>query len=128
MATNAHIGYIENNKITYTYLHYDGYPSHAGKILYEEYNNINKIKELIELGYLESIDSGEVVAFHRDKGHDFDHVKPETTNSLNEFTTCEFNYLFNVEFKRWTFFTNLGEFDLGYEYNNDFIPDDSILE
>lgn len=123
MATNAHIGYIENNTITYTYLHYDGYPSHAGKILYEEYNDINKIKELIELGYLESINSGEVVAFHRDKGHDFDHVKPETTNELNKFTTCNINYLFDVRSKRWRFFTNLGEFDLEREYNTGFILD-----
>lgn len=121
MATNAHIGYIENDKITYTYLHYDGYPSHTGKILYEEYNNIDKIKELVNLGYLESIDSDEVIAFHRGKGYDFDHVKPETTNHLSEFTTRNLNYLFDVESKRWKFFTNLGEFDLEREYNTNFI-------
>lgn len=122
MATNAHIGYIENNRIVYTYVYYDGYPSHTGKILYEEYNNIDKIKELVNLGYLESIDSGEVIAFHRDKGYDFDNVKPETVSELNKFTTCEFNYLFNVESKKWTFYTNLGSFDLETEYNNEFIP------
>lgn len=122
MATNAHIGYIENDKITYTYLHYDGYPSHTGKILYEEYNNIDKIKELVNLGYLESIDTNEVIAFHRNKGHDFDHVKPETTSELNKFTTSEFNYLFNVKTEKWTFYTNLGSFNLETEYNNKFIP------
>lgn len=122
MATNAHIGYIENDKITYIYLHYDGYPSHTGKILYEEYNNIDKIKELVNLGYLESIDTNEVIAFHRNKGHDFDHVKPETTSELNKFTTCEFNYLFNVKTEKWTFYTNLGSFNLETEYNNKFIP------
>lgn len=121
MATNAHIGYIENNKITYTYLHCDGHPSHAGKILYEEYNDIDKIKELVELGYLESIDSGKVIAFHRDKGYDFDNVKPETTNQLSEFTTCGLNYLFDVKSNRWKFFTNLGEFDLEREYHTNFI-------
>ena len=52
MATNAHIGYIENNVITYTYLHSDGYPEHTGKILYEEYNDLEKVKELVALGYL----------------------------------------------------------------------------
>lgn len=123
MATNAHIGYIENNKITYTYLHYDGYPSHTGAILYEEYDDINKIKELINLGDLESINTNEVIAFHRDKGYNFDNLKPETTNYLNEFTTCEFNYLFDVKSKKWTFFTNLGEFDLKTEYNNGFISE-----
>lgn len=97
MATNANIGYIENDIITYTYLHYDGYPEHTGKILYEEYNTTDKIKELIKLGWLESIDKGEVIAFHRDKGWDFNEVKPETVNSLNDFKKLEFNYLFDVE-------------------------------
>ena len=122
MATNAHIGYIENDKITYTYLHYDGYPSHTGKILYEEYNNIDKIKELINLGHLKSIDTDEIVSFHKDKGYNFDDVRPETTNELNEFTTSEFNYLFDLKTEKWTFYTNLGSFDLEIEYNNGFVP------
>ena len=123
MATNAHIGYIENDKITYTYLHYDGYPEHTGKILHEEYNDINKIKNLVNLGYLESINTNEVIAFHKDKDYNFNHVKPKVTNELTEFTTREFNYLFDVETKKWIFFTNLGEFDLEREYNNKFIPE-----
>ena len=98
-------------------------PSDVGKILYEEYNNINKIKELVNLGYLESIDSDEVIAFHRDMGYDFYQVKSGATNHLSEFTTREFNYLFDVKSDRWKFFTNLGEFDLEREYNNNFIPE-----
>lgn len=121
MATNAHIGYIENDTITYTYLHYDGYPKHVGKVLYEEYNTTDKVKDLIALGYLESIDKGEVIAFHKDKGYDFDKVSPETTDSLNRFVECEFNYLFDTKTEKWRFYTNLGEFDLETEYNNKFI-------
>ena len=121
MATNAHIGYIENGIITYTYLHYDGYPEHTGKILYEEYNSTDKLKELIKLGWLESIDTGEVIAFHRDKGWDFNEVQPETVNTLNEFTKTEFNYIFDTKTEKWKFYTNLGEFDLEIEYNNNFI-------
>lgn len=121
MATNANIGYIENNIITYTYLHYDEYPEHTGKILYEEYNTTDKVKELINLGWLESIDKGEVISFHEDKGWDFNEVKPETVNSLNEFTKLEFNYLFDTKTEKWKFYTNLGEFDLEIEYNNNFI-------
>lgn len=77
MATNANIGYIENDTITYTYLHYDGYPEHVGKMLYEEHNTTDKVKELVGLGYLESIDKDEVISFHEDKGYDFDEVSPQ---------------------------------------------------
>lgn len=121
MATNAHIGYIENDTITYTYLHYDSYPKHVGKVLYEEYNTTDKVKELVALGYLESIDKGEVISFHKDKGYDFNEVNPETTDSLNRFVECEFNYLFDTKTEKWRFYTNLGEFDLKTEYNNNFI-------
>ena len=69
-----------------------------------------------------------VSSLPRDRGYDFYQVKSGATNHLSEFTTREFNYLFDVKSDRWKFFTNLGEFDLEREYNNDFIPDDSILE
>lgn len=121
MATNANIGYIENDIIIYTYLHYDGYPEHTGKVLYEKYNTTDKVKELIKLGWLESIDTDDVVAFHRDKGWDFNEVQPETVNTLNEFTKTEFNYLFDTKTEKWKFYTNLGEFDLETEYNNNFV-------
>lgn len=122
MSTNANIGYIENDTITYTYLHYDGYPKHVGKILYEEYNTTDKVKELVGLGYLESIDNGGVViSFHEDKGYDFDAVSPQKTDSLNRFVECEFNYLFETKTKKWRFYTNLGEFNLETEYNNKFV-------
>ena len=122
MATNAHIGYIENDTITYTYLHYDGYPEHVGNVLYEEYNTTDKVKELVGLGYLESIDKGgEVIFFHEDKGYDFEEVSPQKTDSLNRFVEYEFNYLFDTKTEKWRFYTNLGEFNLETEYNNKFV-------
>ena len=121
MATSAHIGYIENNVITYIYLHSDGYPEHTGRVLCEEYNDLEKVKELVALGYLYSIDNGEVEAFHRDKGHDFDDVKPNVVNSLEDFIDSVFNYLFDAKTKKWTFYTNLGIFDLETEYLDDFL-------
>lgn len=121
MSTNANIGYIENDTITYTYLHYDGYPKHTGKILYEEFNTTDKVKELVGLGYVEFIDKDEVISFHEDKGYDFDAVSPQITDSLNRFVECEFNYLFDTKTEKWRFYTNLGEFDLETEYNNKFV-------
>lgn len=62
-----------------------------------------------------------MIAFHRDKGWDFNEVQPETVNTLNEFIKLEFNYLFDVKTQKWKFYTNLGEFDLEIEYNYNFI-------
>lgn len=120
MATNAHIGYIENDIIKYTYLHHDGYPEHTGKILYEEYNTTDKVKNLIALGYLDSIDNGEVIPFHKNENGDYIEIPAETVNTLNEFTKLEFNYLFDTKTKKWKFYTNLGEFDLEIEYKYNF--------
>ena len=62
-----------------------------------------------------------MIAFHRDKGWDFNKIQPETVNTLNEFTKTEFNYLFDTKTEKWKFYTNLGEFDLEIEYNYNFI-------
>ena len=85
MATKSFIGYCENNEIIGIYCHWDGYLSHNGNILYNHYKNINKIKELIDLGALSILDKKinptsehsfekpqkEVcVAYHRDRKED----------------------------------------------------------
>lgn len=56
MSTRSNIGILnENNTITWIYCHFDGYPSHVGKILYENYNNEKKIRELLNLGDISSL-------------------------------------------------------------------------
>ena len=53
MATRSYIG-IRNtdDSVEYIYCHFDGYPSHNGKILVEHYNELDKVKALIALGDL----------------------------------------------------------------------------
>jgi hypothetical protein len=53
MATRSYIG-VRNSDDTvdYIYCHYDGYPSHNGKILTEHYTSLDKVKELLVLGDL----------------------------------------------------------------------------
>lgn len=54
---NNHIRGISEGDIIGVYCHYDGYPSHNGKILKEHYNTIEKVEELISFGsmsYLEN--------------------------------------------------------------------------
>lgn len=52
MATRSLIGVKYDDHIKYVYCHWDGYPSHNGQILIENYMDKDKINELIELGDL----------------------------------------------------------------------------
>jgi hypothetical protein len=57
MGTRSRIGMInEDGSITSVYCHWDGYPSHNGVILLENYQDPEKIKMLISLGDLSSLE------------------------------------------------------------------------
>ena len=45
----------KNGKIDVIYCHYSGYPTHNGYLLLQYYNDIDKIKELIENGDLSEL-------------------------------------------------------------------------
>ena len=87
MATRSNIAYkTAEGKIRSIYAHWDGYPECNGKILLDNYKNIEKIKALIELGSVSSLGAeiGEqqdfdnketqkddwTLAYHRDRGED----------------------------------------------------------
>ena len=56
MATRSAIGIkLENGDIMAVYCHWDGYPSHNGAILAENYTDPEKIKALISLGDISSL-------------------------------------------------------------------------
>jgi len=109
MATRSTIA-IQNNDGTVTgiYCHWDGYLSHNGRILKENYNTEAKVRELIALGQLsvlgetigEKVDfnnapDGQCIAYGRDRGEE--DTDAETFNTwmalLNHFGQ-EYNYLF----------------------------------
>jgi len=75
------------------YTHWDGYPSHHGKILLENYDTYEKVLELIQLGGLSELHESPdaCVSYHRWRGEDKDiHV----SSNLNEHTDMEYAYLF----------------------------------
>ena len=53
MATRSHIG-VRNTDgtVDYIYCHWDGYPSHNGKILIDHYADMDKVNALMKLGDL----------------------------------------------------------------------------
>ena len=107
MATRSRIA-IESKegKVKSTYCHWDGYPEHNGKILFEHYQDVEKLTKLIELGHISILApelrtdkphtfnnpaEGVVVAYGRDRGEE----------------DVEFDYhanaqdFFNVDIQQW---------------------------
>lgn len=97
MATRSRIAFEENNEIKSIYCHWDGYLSNNGKILFENYQTLDKVKELISLGELSSLK--ETIEETKENSY---HIKQnETINIVTKYSLQgykaifeEFNYLF----------------------------------
>lgn len=116
MATRSRIGIEnENGKVESIYCHWDGHPSHNGKILNQHYTDAEKVKALIALGDISSLQENAIpadgvthsfeepagnvtVAYHRDRGEEF--RKPRENNSVEAFSQSdveEYGYVFTRE-------------------------------
>jgi hypothetical protein len=118
MATRSFI-IVANPKgdFTGTYCHWDGYPSHNGRVLLEHYSSKGKARELINLGSLSSLgkrakpinpeahsfnrkEKDTTVAYHRDRGEAWADVRPTKADILSDIVQhadeawCEYVYLF----------------------------------
>lgn len=115
MATRSRIGMeMADGSVKSIYCHWDGYPSHNGSILIENYKDRKKVEALIELGSISSLSEnvvpeggehsfaspqeGVTVAYHRDRGEKkqparIDLSVPDFFNSDIE----EYGYLFTQE-------------------------------
>ena len=124
MSTRSHIGFIKGNQITYIYCHSDGYPEYNGHMLQKYYTDKEKVENLVKLGDISvlkenlspkegeehSFDGpradGVVVAYHRDRGEDWEDVQPEIQeiNNFDEIWNtafiqgrwAEYSYLYNM--------------------------------
>lgn len=129
MSTNAYIMMeheptpITGETITCIYSHWDGYIEGVGETLFKHYQDYEKVKALIELGDISSLGEflspkeGEThtfvepapnttVAYHRDRGDNYDDVKPKefTEFAVKELAgkwgLQEYNYLYGLD-KKW---------------------------
>lgn len=117
MSTRSNIG-IKNadNTVTFIYVHWDGYPSHNGKILLDNYNTEKKVRDLIALGDISilapSIEKpeghtfdnhikGYCVAYGRDRGEDGTEPRTKSFDSAIEEFDNDYGYLFDDE--KWNF-------------------------
>lgn len=82
MSTCANIAINEGNKLTYIYSHWDGYLDGVGAILFEHYQDEDKIKKLMELGDIsslgENLEAPEVV-----KKYGFDYYIEDAFKALD---------------------------------------------
>jgi len=102
MATRSNIGVIENGMARIIYCHWDGYLSNNGKILKENYNDINKINELLSLGDISSLDTTveNTIAYARDRGEDINHNSIVKIEDANE---EEYLYLYDIDNNKWMY-------------------------
>ena len=102
-----------NKVIKSIYCHFDGYLSHNGKILLENYQDRKKVEALIALGDISvlgaSLEGGDshsfnspdkdvVIAYHRDRGEDY--RSPRVNASVEDFFNSDieaYGYLFTEE-------------------------------
>jgi len=126
MGTRSTIGIQnEDGSVTGIYCHWDGYLSHNGRILAENYTDEAKVRELIGLGDISSLGAeigtahdfdnapkGETNAYARDRGER--DVDARTAHNWRQFVAengQEYDYLFTPG-AGWQVSTYNGIYDL----------------
>lgn len=140
MATRSRIAIEnENGSVFSIYSHWDGYPSHNGKILLEHFTDREKVKRLIELGNISSLApeleapegsghtfenpvKGVVVAYGRDRGEENQQAKSDGSRLLFlRSDVQQYGYLFTKE-GEWLFVNGVKN-----RYTRDFIELEKVL-
>lgn len=116
ISTRARIGILKKDgSIESIYCHHDGYLDGVGKILNDNYQNYNDVKELIKLGNISGLGKkinsdnkkDETIAYHRNLGEDYKKNKPMVTKSFDEFQEILFDawigyiYLYDEQTNKW---------------------------
>ena len=108
MATRSMIGIEQaDGTIKGIYCHYDGYPSGVGKTLMEKWNTREAAEALIELGDISQLGDGlqDTVAYHRDRGEDWEGCNPEIYSGIRQFNCQEYAYVWKRDDK-WMLYVN----------------------
>ena len=110
MATRAVIMYVDdNNNVTATYNHYDGYPDSLGKGLEKWYGTPERAKSIAEEGYISYLDpeTGELEQNNQDAPvktklpQDLDEAAWEMQDLVNSFGVA-YAYIFSPNQPVWT--------------------------
>lgn len=128
MSTRSNIGIINaDGSVTSIYVHFDGCPSHNGRILLNHWNTEDKVRDLLKLGDLSIL--GEVIgekhnfdahdfttkwcrAYGRDRGEKGTKARKHKTvkEACSSFDN-DYAYLFDPTENRWSFREYDGPFE-----------------
>ena len=112
MSTRSHIG-VRNldGTVDYIYCHWDGYPENNGKILTENYADMDKVNGLMKLGDLSSLGEeigekhdfnnrieGMCHAYGRDRGETRVGVTTTSFNKLIKDDNVDYVYVFDGDY------------------------------
>lgn len=122
MATRSIIAIRDNHEYKSVYSHWDGYPSGVGETLFNHYKEIEKVRELIELGNLSSLGENinpptnsnhsfetpienTTVFYMRDRGEKEQHHKVTKTTSqlFKVLDKCSAEWLYVYQNGKWFF-------------------------
>lgn len=128
MSTNSGIHLLEKGKLVSIYCHYDGYLEGVGTTLFEHYQDVEKVRQLVKLGDISilgeipnpttsehsfsSPEAGVTVAYGRDRGEtgveaQVRTLKPKNAESLIQFLVKrpygEYEYVYHAGEKKWYF-------------------------
>lgn len=145
MATRSTIAiHRADDTVKVIYCHWDGYPDNNGRLLIENYNNADKIEQLLELGNLSSL--GPEIGVQHEFDCPFEYGTPEasawydTKRNMCTFygrdrgeKFCEAvtysNYelfLQNAQFEEYNYLFRNGEWYVtGYDYDG--VPVEDVL-
>lgn len=117
MGTRSRIGILESNgSVTSIYCHWDGYVEHHGPILRDHYATVEKVRALIALGDISSLEGelgekhdfndaprGVCNAYGRDRGEAGTDAISGTVESF--YSEHGLAYLFDPTTLSWTYFS-----------------------
>jgi hypothetical protein len=107
MGTRSNIA-IKNDDGSYDviYCHWDGYYDHNGVILFKEYRDEETVRKLIQNGDMSALsESVEEGTYYKDRGDDWEDVKPLNLTAKNEEELCQQEYLYLWKDGEWWGFT-----------------------
>ena len=113
MGTRSMIGVCnEDDSVTATYCHYDGYLAHNGRVLVEYYNTPETARAVAESGYLSSLDDSLEDSIRASVNRE----APTIYNTVETYLKCGFrntgaNYIYLFDGEAWFFATERQKFE-----------------
>lgn len=122
MATRGNIGLLRSNgSVRRIYTHWDSYPAHHGPILLKNFDTVEKVNALLDLGDLSILDEsiekpeghtfdtpvdGHCIAYGRDRGEEGTAARELTSKADAVKGMEEYLYLFDEKKGKWIFTEN----------------------